>query len=158
MKLSLIAFCFFVLFTSVSAFAQKKSNEIPSKLKPDRIFWILGTDTVDFKRTSKEKFQKPDSIMLVLEFNNLSPMKAKEIEFEVNWYKYSSTRRYLNDNQQISVTIDSTENKKLKQYHAILRSKSNRARRGWCEIEVRCMLDNRMIFMEKKKSFGIMLK
>ncbi len=137
------------------SFLSKINAQVISKLKPTQIIW-----SADNKKTTLKEgvygIKQPDSLTINVFFRGdyIKAFDEKDLNFEVRWYYYFSTRRKLIETQTISYNQNNFKNNGS---YLVSSTKGNISK-GWWEVQIIAKKDNGILQIGKLKKYQILIK
>jgi len=136
-------------------FISKTNAQGISKLKPTQIIWSADGNKTTLKDATYG-IEKPDSLSINILFREdyVRTFEQKDLNFEVRWYYYFSTRRKLIETQFVSFN---EKNFKENGSYLISSSKGNISK-GWWEVQIIAKKDNGLLQIGKLNKYQILIK
>jgi hypothetical protein len=128
-----------------------------SLLKPAHVVWKADDQNIFLPTAFRNGIAKPDTLALVLFFekNDFSQFNQNKLpEFEFQWYRYASTKRFFV--QSIKGIAKSTI--RDGKYYVSIESKISDLKPGWWEVQVISYEDNGLVEFNELKKFQILIK
>jgi len=119
--------------------------------------WIVDGQEINLAYALKNGITIPSNLEFEIKFepNSLKDKKLNDMKFEVKWYRYGATRRYLTDS--FVCKIESEKALEGEETHKISSTRKN-IKSGWWEVEVKAYFDNGLLAYNGRTQFQILVK
>jgi len=150
---------FFILIFLFAFISNSLQAQVPSKVKPTKVFWIADGDTISYTEATTKGISKPDSLILLLEFppNILEKVNKKKNGIIFKWHRYGVMTPYLTDTRvrRFPILLKSNPMQKIKKLPLQIKSKKKDLMSGWLMVKARSMIDGKYIYFNNTSEFKI---
>jgi len=143
-----------IFLMGFAGFISAQPKDRISDIKIDKIFWqVNDKDTVNIE-TAEKGINSPReklSIVVYLENEYFKTSKAEKYSFEIKWYRFGPTKKFLTDS-----FIKEYVPEKGKQI--VINSSRANLQPGWWEVEIMSYSDNGLLQFKKLSKFRLLIR